>query len=145
MERISGSHHPSNSTSPSRCSILCMVILGGMGNMWGVILWAIVIYMLQTEVLIHLPDWLSALGKSLNIQFLVDFSSRVHLTDYTFFIYGIILVLFMLFRPEGLLPSSRRRAGFTGVRGEVAVNNKKYTMFRGSKASRSGCKRRVIG
>ena len=49
--------------------ILVMVILGGMGNMWGVILGAIVIYMLQTEVLIHLPDWLSALGKSLNIQF----------------------------------------------------------------------------
>jgi branched-chain amino acid transport system permease protein len=89
--------------------ILCMVILGGMGNMWGVILGAIIIYMLQTVVLIQLPNWLHTIGQSAHIDFLVTFSAKVHLTDYTFFIYGIILVLFMLFRPEGLLPSSRRK------------------------------------
>src|SRR5207245_2277722 len=38
--------------------ILVMVILGGMGNMWGVILGAILLYMLQTVVLIQLPNWL---------------------------------------------------------------------------------------
>lgn len=90
--------------------ILCMVILGGMGNMWGVMLGAVVIYLLQTVVLIQLPTWLGNLGKSTNIQWLIDFNQNVKLTDYTFFIYGIILVLFMLFRPEGLIPSSRRRA-----------------------------------
>jgi branched-chain amino acid transport system permease protein len=89
--------------------ILCMVILGGMGNMWGVILGAIILYMLQTVFLIQLPNWLHEIGGSLKFQPLIDFSNNVHLTDYTFFIYGTILVLFMLFRPEGLLPSSRRR------------------------------------
>jgi branched-chain amino acid transport system permease protein len=91
--------------------ILVMVILGGMGNMWGVILGAVVIYPLQTVVLIQLPNWLHDIGVALNIQFLADLNAgSFKLTDYTFFIYGIILVLFMLFRPEGLLPSARRKA-----------------------------------
>lgn len=90
--------------------ILCMVILGGMGNMWGVMLGAVVIYLLQTVVLIQLPTWISNLGKGTHTQFLIDFSQNVRLTDYTFFIYGTILVAFMLFRPEGLIPSSRRRS-----------------------------------
>src|SRR5215212_26435 len=42
--------------------ILVMVILGGMGNMWGVILGAVVIYPLQTVVLIRLPNWLHDIG-----------------------------------------------------------------------------------
>ena len=91
--------------------ILVMVILGGMGNMWGVILGAVVIYPLQTVVLIQLPNWLHNIGVGLNIQFLADLNTgSFKLTDYTFFIYGIVLVLFMLFRPEGLLPSARRKA-----------------------------------
>lgn len=89
--------------------ILCMVILGGMGNLWGVMLGAAVIYLLQTVVLIQLPNWLSDLGKDNNIDFLISFNQNVRLTDYTFFIYGIILVLFMLFRPEGLIASRRRK------------------------------------
>jgi branched-chain amino acid transport system permease protein len=88
--------------------ILVMVILGGMGNMWGVMLGAVLIYLLQTVVLIQLGSWLSAIGKSTGLTFLSD----VRLTDYTFFIYGAILVLFMLFRPEGLIPSARRAAEF---------------------------------
>ncbi len=89
--------------------ILCMVILGGMGNMWGVTLGAIIIYLLQTVVLIQLPSWLANLGDATNITFLIDFSKNVRLTDYTFFIYGLILVLFMLFRPEGLISNTRRK------------------------------------
>jgi len=85
--------------------ILCMVILGGMGNMWGVILGAVIIYMLQTFVLIQGSTWLNALGKAINF----DWLATINLQDYTYFIYGLILVLFMLFRPEGLLPSARRR------------------------------------
>jgi branched-chain amino acid transport system permease protein len=91
--------------------ILVMVILGGMGNMWGVILGAVVLYLLQTVILIQLPNWLVEVGRAFNIDFLANLNAgNFKLTDYTFFIYGIILVLFMLFRPEGLIPSSRRKA-----------------------------------
>ncbi len=91
--------------------ILVMVILGGMGNMWGVILGAVVIYPLQTVILIRLPNWLHDIGVAWNIPFLANLNAgSFRLTDYTFFVYGLILVLFMLFRPEGLLPSARRKA-----------------------------------
>jgi branched-chain amino acid transport system permease protein len=90
--------------------VLCMVILGGMGNMWGVMLGAVLIYILQTVVLIHFSEWIGSLGTALHLDWLTSFSTNVRLTDYTFFIYGIILVLFMLFRPEGLISSSRRKA-----------------------------------
>jgi branched-chain amino acid transport system permease protein len=86
--------------------ILCMVILGGMGNMWGVMLGAVIIYLLQTVILIQMNNWLNDLGRSIHFDPLVN----LNLSTNIFFIYGIVLVLFMLFRPEGLLPSSRRRA-----------------------------------
>jgi branched-chain amino acid transport system permease protein len=82
-----------------------MVILGGMGNLWGVILGAIVIYLLQTVFLIQITNWINDIGRAINF----DLLTQIKLTDYTFFIYGVVLVLFMLFRPEGLIPSSRRR------------------------------------
>jgi branched-chain amino acid transport system permease protein len=109
--------------------ILCMVILGGMGNMWGVMLGAVVIYLLQTVVLIQLPTWIANLGKATNIDFLVNFNQNVHLTDYTFFIYGIILVLFMLFRPEGLLPSRRRRAELRPITAEEAAAESQQELY----------------
>lgn len=86
--------------------VLCMVILGGMGNMWGVIIGAVVIYLLQTVLLIQLNNWLIGLGQAIHF----DPLAHIDLTTNTFYIYGIILVLFMLFRPEGLLPSGRRKA-----------------------------------
>jgi len=86
--------------------ILCMVILGGMGNLWGVILGAVVIYLLQTVILIQLNNWLNDLGRTIHFDPLIN----LNLSANIFFIYGTILVLFMLFRPEGLLPSNRRRA-----------------------------------
>ncbi len=86
--------------------ILCMVILGGMGNMWGVMVGAVIIYLLQTVILIQLTNWVNSIGTTIGWDLLV----KVKLTDYTFFIYGITLVLFMLFRPGGILPSRTRRA-----------------------------------
>src|SRR3954453_12787987 len=56
--------------------ILCMVILGGMGNLWGVMLGAVVIYLFQTVVLIQFPWWIANIGQSLNIQFLIDLGHK---------------------------------------------------------------------
>ncbi len=86
--------------------ILCMVILGGMGNLWGAMLGAILIYLLQTVFLIQINNWINDFGRNIHFDFLTNLDLRTNL----FFIYGITLVLFMLFRPEGLLPSNRRRA-----------------------------------
>jgi branched-chain amino acid transport system permease protein len=81
--------------------ILCMVILGGMGNVWGVLVGAAFLAYLDREGLANTGAWLNAhLG--LNIE----------VPKYEFGIFGVILVVVMLFRPEGLIPSTRRKAEF---------------------------------
>jgi branched-chain amino acid transport system permease protein len=86
--------------------ILCMIILGGIGTIRGVILGAVVLYMLQSYVLTRIPSWIHDFGINSNISYLRD-------TDFSgikFLIYGVALVGMMLVRPEGLLPSDRRKA-----------------------------------
>ena len=50
--------------------VLVMVVLGGMGNIRGVIVGAILVYFIQTYLLIQLPNWISSATAALNIDFL---------------------------------------------------------------------------
>ncbi|HSD79907.1 MAG TPA: branched-chain amino acid ABC transporter permease [Solirubrobacteraceae bacterium] len=77
--------------------ILCMVIIGGMGNIWGVILGAVALSMINRYVLPEL--------NSLPEKFGLDFD----VTAINFGIFGFLLLVMMVLRPEGLLPSTRRR------------------------------------
>jgi branched-chain amino acid transport system permease protein len=79
--------------------ILCMVILGGMGNIWGVILGGGFLAYLNQE-------GLGNIGAEINSTF----GTNIDVPLYQFGIFGAILVLVMLFKPEGLLPSARRKA-----------------------------------
>src|SRR5438132_1421371 len=81
--------------------ILSMVILGGMGNVWGVIFGAAFLAYLNQEGLANI-------GHSLN----QTFGTSLDVPQYQFGIYGAIIVLTMLVRPEGLIPSARRQAEF---------------------------------
>jgi branched-chain amino acid transport system permease protein len=78
--------------------ILGMVILGGLGSIWGVVLGAIV---LTTINFYLIPDVLNDVPGKLGIDF--------DTTQITFAIYGFLLVIMMIMRPEGLLPERRRR------------------------------------
>jgi branched-chain amino acid transport system permease protein len=78
-----------------------MVILGGMGNIWGVALGAFVIYTIQIVLL----KQLNAFFAELHVPILQD----INFVQYQFLLYGLALVLMMLFRPEGLFPSQRRK------------------------------------
>jgi ABC-type branched-subunit amino acid transport system permease subunit len=82
-------------------SILAMVVLGGMGNIWGVALGAFVIYTIQVVLLKQLNTFF----EELHVPILQD----INFVQYQFLLYGIALVVMMLFRPEGLFPSQRRR------------------------------------
>ena len=98
--------------------ILCMVILGGMGNIWGVIFGACFLSYLDREGLSNVGSWLNGHfgpgGSDLQI-----WHKPLDVPLYEFGIFGAILVITMLFRPEGLIPSSRRAAEFhEGVREE---------------------------
>jgi branched-chain amino acid transport system permease protein len=78
--------------------ILGMVVLGGMGNVWGVILGALVLSWINSTGLSQVGDTFnSTFGTS------IDFPSKSYL------LFGAILVLMMLFRREGLIPESRTR------------------------------------
>ena len=82
-------------------TILAMVVLGGMGNVWGVAVGAFILYTIQSVVLKQLNPFFH----TLNVPFLKD----VDFVQYQFLLYGVALVAMMLLRPEGLFPSSRRR------------------------------------
>jgi branched-chain amino acid transport system permease protein len=81
--------------------ILCMVILGGMGNVWGVLLGAALLEYLNQEGLANIGAWLN-----LNLGMHID------VPGYQVGIYGVLIVVIMLLRPQGLLPSARRKREF---------------------------------
>ena len=93
-----------NSVFPDRFNfaisiiLLAMVVLGGMGNVWGVMIGALGIAWFNST---GLPQF----GDSFNSQFGTD----INFPSYNFLIFGSILVLMMLFRREGLFPETRTR------------------------------------
>jgi branched-chain amino acid transport system permease protein len=78
--------------------VLSMLVLGGMGNIPGVIVGSLVISSLDRFILPQATNLMHGFGLDID------------LTNSRFMIYGVILVLTMLFRPEGLLPSRQRKA-----------------------------------
>ena len=77
--------------------ILCMIIIGGMGNVAGVILGAVTLSMLDRFILPQLNGVPDAIG--LNFD----------LTAVNFGIFGFFLLVMMVLRPEGFIPSSRQK------------------------------------
>ena len=77
--------------------ILSMVIVGGMGNIWGVILGAVALSMMNRYGLRQLNGVPEKIGLNFDV------------TSINFGIFGFFLLAMMVLRPEGLLPSSRRR------------------------------------
>lgn len=82
-------------------TVLAMVVLGGMGNIWGVAAGAFVLYTIQTVLLKQLNQFFDAV----KMPVLKD----IDFVQYQYLLYGIALVAMMLLRPEGLFPSSARR------------------------------------
>jgi branched-chain amino acid transport system permease protein len=79
--------------------VLSMVVLGGMGNIWGVILGAVLLSFVP-EVLRYTvaPVQLAVFGRML-----------VEPEVIRMLLFGLALVLMMLFRPAGILPSALRK------------------------------------
>ena len=93
--------------------ILCMIIVGGMGNIYGVILGALVLQYLNLEGLDKIGQGVNDLVHSLGID------ATVEVPKYKFLIFGVLLVTMMLFRPEGFIPSARRKAEFQEAKEEA--------------------------
>jgi branched-chain amino acid transport system permease protein len=96
LASYSSTVNPNQFTFSFSIFILAMVVLGGLGSIWGVVLGAIVLsainHYLLPRVLYDVP---SAVGLDFDLS---EISSGV---------YGFLLVVVMLLRPEGLLPDRR--------------------------------------
>lgn len=91
-------------------TVLAMVIIGGMGNIWGVAAGAFVVYMIQSVLLKQVNTVVGALGIPVfDIGPIHVDVSQINFLQFQFLLYGIALVLMMLYRPEGLFPSQTRR------------------------------------
>ena len=96
--------------------ILCMVILGGLGNMTGVILGGIII---MSADRLYLPQLAQVLKNFLNTSVLPNIASP-QLRDFVatsidpiqmrLFLFGLTLVIMMIVRPEGLVPDAMHQA-----------------------------------
>ena len=82
--------------------ILAMVILGGLGSIWGVVIGAVLLSFINTY---FIPDLFNGVPKSLGLDF--------DLTQLNFGIFGFLVLLVMVLRPQGLLPERRRKLELT--------------------------------
>jgi ABC-type branched-subunit amino acid transport system permease subunit len=95
-------------------TVLAMVIIGGMGNIWGAAAGAFIVYILQAVLIKQLPvvtEGLRDLGFPVIQLGPITFDiAQIRFVDYQYLIFGLALVFMMLKRPEGLFPSRTRRA-----------------------------------
>lgn len=94
--------------------VLSMVILGGQGSIPGVILGAATVTILNLQILQGFSLYLSQLRQSDAVIPIINFawknlSAQLDPAKYQRLLFGMILVLMMIFRPEGLIPAERRK------------------------------------
>jgi branched-chain amino acid transport system permease protein len=98
--------------------VLSMVILGGIGSIPGVIVGAAVVIILNLQVLQGLSLFLSELRQSDAVIPIINFawkdlSNQLDPARYQRMLFGIILVVMMIYRPAGLIPAARRKSELT--------------------------------
>jgi branched-chain amino acid transport system permease protein len=84
--------------------ILAMVIIGGLGSVWGAVTGGLVLGYINNWLI---PDVLNNLPSAFGFHF--------QLTQVEFGIFGFLLVITMLLRPQGLIPERRRRLELTAA------------------------------
>ncbi|HKV85971.1 MAG TPA: branched-chain amino acid ABC transporter permease, partial [Ktedonobacterales bacterium] len=95
-------------------TVLIMIVLGGIGSIAGVILGAIIlrffdVYLLQKlNDLVHTNSLFSSTGSPLHF-----FDRDLNIAKFS--IYGLVLVLMVLLRPQGLIPNRRRQRELKGI------------------------------
>jgi len=86
--------------------ILCMVILGGMGNIKGVVIGGMLLQLFDRVILTQTTVLVRFVGQALHIAPL----AKVDLSLWRWFFFGLAMVIIMVLKPEGLFPSTARRA-----------------------------------
>jgi branched-chain amino acid transport system permease protein len=82
--------------------VLAMIVLGGLGSIWGVVVGALTLSFINTRLI---PDVLNTVPSKLGLDF--------DLTQLGFGIFGFLLVIMMVLRPQGLIPEARHKQELT--------------------------------
>jgi branched-chain amino acid transport system permease protein len=93
--------------------ILGMVILGGLGSIWGVVIGAILLSFVNIYLI---PD---VLDQGFVGDTIKDLGLDFTFTEVSFGVFGFVLVIMMVLRPEGILPERRRQMELTEGIGET--------------------------
>jgi branched-chain amino acid transport system permease protein len=94
-----------------------MIILGGIGNLWGVVFGGAVLGFYDRILTSDLTNWLHQIGATVNIPIVSNVLLALDLSAYKYGIFGVALVVLMLTRPEGIFPNRQRAVE---IRGETA-------------------------
>jgi branched-chain amino acid transport system permease protein len=89
---------PESFTFMESVFVVCIVVLGGMGSVPGVIVGALLIR--------GVPDLIQGLMVAGVIRLSGDVTSTI--TGYRFLVFGLLMVVMMAVRPQGMIPSKRR-------------------------------------
>ncbi|MBV8602345.1 MAG: branched-chain amino acid ABC transporter permease, partial [Candidatus Eremiobacteraeota bacterium] len=98
--------------------VLSMLVLGGMGNIYGVIVGSLLLSSLERFILPQATTFAHNLGFT-NLDF----------SNFRFMMYGVILVAVMLFRPEGLFPSRQRAAELHAAELDESIGLQEQTLY----------------
>lgn len=85
-------------------NILAMVILGGMGSIPGVMLGAVLVTLLDLQILPRVAAVLRDLQDAG-----APIPAAFDPTQYQRLFFGLLLILMMIFRPQGIMPDERRK------------------------------------
>jgi branched-chain amino acid transport system permease protein len=110
--------NPESFTFLESIGVLSMVILGGMGSIPGAIMGASVVTILNLQVLKGFSLWLNELRNAGTVVLgynLADLPTQLEPAKYERMIFGLILVLMMIYRREGILPARRRQLDAYGT------------------------------
>ena len=92
---------------PVSVMILVMIVFGGIGSVWGVVVGALILQMLQSWFLQDLSQWLHALGRLINVAWL----QRIELASSIELIFGRDPGLYDALSPRRIDPGDPANAG----------------------------------
>ena len=91
--------------------LLCCLIIGGLGSIRGALLGALVIIGFELVISPQLTHFIQGSESAGSANVLTEFR------NWRLLIFGLVLVLMMRFRPEGLWPASRMKEELRAARG----------------------------
>ena len=109
--------HPSQFEFSISVMVLSMVILGGIGNIYGVIAGGLLLGTFDRILTEVLKEPIQQFGQAIGWSALAEHD----ITQDRLLVFGLALVLMMLLRPGGLFPNAQRRAEMTPEDEDISV------------------------